>query len=119
MRTQADLIDQLFNSSERRLARALLLMAEYGEPGAPDTLIPRVTQGTLAEMIGASRPRVNFFMNRFRKLGYIKYNGGIRVHKSLLKVVLNDQLPEDRTSRPKLLDPPPSRARTAKRAKHA
>ena len=118
MRTQADLIDQLFNSSERRLARTLLLMAEYGEPGAPETLIPPVTQETLAEMIGASRPRVNFFMNRFRKLGYIKYNGGIRVHKSLLKVVLNDQLPEDRTSRPKLLDPPPSRARTAKRAKH-
>lgn len=117
MRTQADLIDQLFNSSERRLARTLLLMAEYGEPGAPETLIPRVSQGALADMIGTTRSRVSFFMNRFRKLGYIKYNGGIRVHKSLLKVFLQDQLPEENSSRPKLLDPPPSRARTAKRAK--
>ena len=117
MRTQADLIDQLFNSSERRLARTLLLMAEYGEPGAPETLIPPVTQGTLAEMIGTTRSRVSFFMNRFRKLGYIDYNGGIRVHKSLLKVFLQDQLPEENSSRPKLLDPPPSPARTAKRAK--
>ncbi|MGB6691167.1 MAG: Crp/Fnr family transcriptional regulator [Terracidiphilus sp.] len=117
MRTQADLIDQLFNSSERRLARTLLLMAEYGEPGAPETLIPPVTQETLAEMVGATRSRVNFFMNRFRKLGYIDYNGGIRVHKSLLKVFLQDRLPEENTSRPKLLDPPPGPARTAKRAK--
>jgi CRP/FNR family transcriptional regulator, cyclic AMP receptor protein len=117
MRTQADLIDQLFNSSERRLARTLLLMAEYGEPGAPETLIPPVSQETLADMIGTTRSRVSFFMNRFRKLGYIKYNGGIRVHKSLLKVFLQDQLPEENSSRPKLLDPPPSRARTAKRAK--
>src|ERR1035437_102476 len=117
MRTQADLIDQLFNSSERRLARALLLMAEYGEPGAPDTLIPRVTQGTLAEMIGTTRSRVSFFMNRFRKRGYIDYNGAIRVHKSLLNAVLHDKLPEENASRPKLLDPPPSPARTAKRAK--
>jgi CRP-like cAMP-binding protein len=117
MRTQADLVDQLFNSSERRLARTLLLMAEYGEPGAPETLIPRVSQGALADMIGTTRSRVSFFMNRFRKLGYIKYNGGIRVHKSLLKVFLQDQLPEENSSRPKLLDPPPSRARTAKRAK--
>jgi CRP/FNR family cyclic AMP-dependent transcriptional regulator len=117
MRTQADLIDQLFNSSERRLARTLLLMAENGEPGAQETLIPPVTQETLADMIGATRSRVNFFMNRFRKLGYIDYNGGIRVHKSLLKVFLRDQLPEENTSRPKLLDPPPSSARTANRAK--
>jgi CRP/FNR family transcriptional regulator, cyclic AMP receptor protein len=117
MRTQADLIDQLFNSSERRLARTLLLMAEYGEPGAPETLIPPVSQETLADMIGTTRSRVSFFMNRFRKLSYIKYNGGIRVHKSLLKVFLQDQLPEENSSRPKLLDPPPSRARTAKRAK--
>jgi CRP/FNR family transcriptional regulator, cyclic AMP receptor protein len=117
MRTQADLIDQLFNSSERRLARTLLLMAEYGEPGAPETLIPPVTQETLADMIGATRSRVNFFMNRFRKLGYIDYNGGIRVHKSLLKVFLQDRLPEENTSRPKLLDPPRGAARTAKRAK--
>ncbi len=117
MRTQADLIDQLFNSSEKRLARTLLLMAEYGEPGAPETLIPPVTQGTLAEMIGTTRSRVSFFMNRFRKLGYIDYNGGIRVHKSLLNAVLHDKLPEENASRPKLLDPAPSPARTAKRAK--
>ena len=117
MRTQADLIDQLFNSSEKRLARTLLLMAEYGEPGAPETLIPPVTQGTLADMIGTTRSRVSFFMNRFRKLGYIHYNGGIRVQKSLLNAVLHDKLPEQNASRPKLLDPPPSPARTAKRAK--
>src|ERR1017187_1056482 len=117
MRTQADLIDQLFNSSERRLARTLLLMAEYGEPGAPETLIPPLTQGTLAEMIGTTRSRVSFFMNRFRKLGYIKYNGGIRVHKSLLNAVLHDKLPEQNASRPKLLDPSRSPALTAKRAK--
>ena len=117
IRTQADLIDQLFNSSERRLARTLLLMAEYGEPGEPETLIPPVTQETLAEMIGSTRSQVNIFMNRFRKLGYIHYNGGIRVHKSLLKAVLEDRLPEDNTSRPKILDPAPSPARTAKRAK--
>jgi CRP-like cAMP-binding protein len=117
MRTQADLIDQLFNSCEKRLARTLLLMAEYGEPGAPETLIPPVTQGTLAEMIGTTRSRVSFFMNRFRKLGYIDYNGSIRVHKSLLNAVLHDKLPEENASRPKLLDPAPSPARTAKRAK--
>jgi CRP-like cAMP-binding protein len=117
MRTQADLIDQLFNSSERRLARTLLMMAEYGEPGKPEAKIPPVTQTTLAEMIGTTRSRVSFFMNRFRKLGYIDYNGGIRVHKTLLNAVLHDRLPEENSSKPKLLDPPPSRARTAKRAK--
>jgi CRP-like cAMP-binding protein len=90
MRTQADLIDQLFNSSEKRLARILLLMAEFGKPGEPETLIPPVTQETLAEMIGTTRSRVSFFMNRFRKLGFIEYNGRIRVHKSLLNVVLHD-----------------------------
>jgi CRP-like cAMP-binding protein len=117
IRTQADLIDQLFNSSERRLARTLLMMAEYGEPGKPEAKIPRVTQTALAEMIGSTRSRVSFFMNRFRKLGYIDYNGGIRVHKSLLNAVLHDKLPEENASRPKLLDPAPSKARTAKRAK--
>lgn len=90
MRTQADLIDQLFNSSEKRLARILLLMAEFGKPGEPETLIPPITQATLAEMIGTTRSRVSFFMNRFRKLGFIEYNGRIRVHKSLLNVVLHD-----------------------------
>jgi CRP/FNR family cyclic AMP-dependent transcriptional regulator len=114
MRTQADLIDQLFNSSERRLARILLLMADYGKPGKPEILIPPITQKTLAEMIGTTRSRVSFFMNRFRKLGYIEYKGRIRVHKSLLNVVLRDQLPEENSSRPKLLDPPPSSASTAK-----
>ena len=90
MRTQADLIDQLFNSSEKRLARILLLMAEFGMPGEPETLIPTITQETLAEMIGTTRSRVSFFMNRFRNLGFIEYNGRIRVHKSLLNVVLHD-----------------------------
>ena len=94
MRTQADLVDQLFNSSEKRLARILLLMAEFGKPGEPETFIPPVTQEALAEMIGTTRSRVSFFMNRFRKLGFISYNGRIQVHKSLLNVVLLDQLPE-------------------------
>jgi CRP/FNR family cyclic AMP-dependent transcriptional regulator len=91
MRTQADLVDQLFNSSEKRLARILLLMGEFGKPGATDnTRIPRISQETLAEMIGTTRARVSFFMNRFRKMGFIEYNGEIHVHKSLLTVVLND-----------------------------
>jgi len=90
MRTQADLVDQLFNSSEKRLARILLLLAEFGKPGEPESLIPEITQETLAEMIGTTRSRVSFFMNRFRKLGFIQYNGRIRVHKSLLNVILHD-----------------------------
>jgi CRP/FNR family transcriptional regulator, cyclic AMP receptor protein len=90
MRTQADLVDQLFNSSEKRLARILLLLAEFGKPGEPESLIPEITQETLAEMIGTTRSRVSFFMNRFRKLGFIEYNGRIRVHQSLLNVVLHD-----------------------------
>src|ERR1039458_4065068 len=97
MRTQADLVDQLFNSSEKRLARILLLMAEFGKPGEPETFIPPITQETLAEMIGTTRSRVSFFMNRFRKLGFITYNGRIQVHKSLLNVVLLDQMPEHDT----------------------
>jgi CRP/FNR family transcriptional regulator, cyclic AMP receptor protein len=95
MRVQADLVDQLFNSSEKRLARILLLMAEFGKPGEQEQYIPKITQETLAEMIGTTRSRVSFFMNRFRKLGFIEYNGRIRVHKSLLGVVLHDQLPGD------------------------
>jgi CRP-like cAMP-binding protein len=90
LRTQADLVDQLFNSSEKRLARVLLLMAEMGEPGKDETPIPKISQETLAEMVGTTRSRVSFFMNRFRKLGFVEYNGGIRVHKSLLNVVLHD-----------------------------
>jgi CRP/FNR family cyclic AMP-dependent transcriptional regulator len=119
IRTQADLVDQLFNSSERRLARTLLLMAEYGGSGDPEPLLPPVTQETLAEMVGTTRSRVSFFMNRFRKLGYIEYNGRIRVHTSLLNMVLHDTLPEENATRPVLLDPPPSPARTAKRAQLA
>ena len=95
LRTQADLIDQLFNSSEKRLARILLLMAEFGREGEPEPFIPRISQETLAEMIGTTRSRVSFFMNRFRKLGFIEYNGRIRVHKSLLNVILHDRLPDD------------------------
>src|ERR1022692_4121161 len=87
MRTQADLVDHLFNYSERRLARILLILAEFGEPGKRKHLIPPISQETLAEMVGTTRSRVSFFMNRFRKLGLIEYNGRIRVHKSLLNVV--------------------------------
>ena len=90
MRTQADLVDQLFNSSEKRLARILLLMAEFGKAGEPETMIPKITQETLAEMIGTTRSRVSFFMNRFREMGFVEYNGRIRVHKSLLNVILHD-----------------------------
>jgi CRP-like cAMP-binding protein len=104
MRTQADLVDQLFNSSEKRLARILLLMAEFGKPGEPETFIPPITQETLAEMIGTTRSRVSFFMNRFRKLGFIDYNGRIQVHKSLLNVVLLDQLPDHNSQKPALAD---------------
>jgi CRP-like cAMP-binding protein len=104
MRTQADLVDQLFNSSEKRLARILLLMAEFGKPGEPETLIPAITQETLADMIGTTRSRVSFFMNRFRKLGFIEYNGRIRVHQSLLNVILHDQLPEHNAEMPPILD---------------
>jgi CRP-like cAMP-binding protein len=116
MRTQADLVDQLFNSSEKRLARILLLMAEFGKPGEPEMLIPEITQETLADMIGTTRSRVSFFMNRFRKLGFIEYNGRIRVHKSLLNIVLHDQLPEQgNSSRPSLLTTKRSKAKPSAR----
>jgi CRP-like cAMP-binding protein len=114
MRTQADLVDQLFNSSEKRLARILLLMAELGQPGKPEMLIPHVTQETLAEMIGTTRSRVSFFMNRFRKLGFVEYNGRIRVHKSLLNVVLHDQLADHNSKRPPIEEPPPAMKTAAK-----
>ncbi len=100
MRIQADLVDQLFNSSEKRLARILLLMAEFGKPGDPHTLIPKVSQESLAEMIGTTRSRVSFFMNRFRRLGFIDYDSRIRVHKSLLNVILLDHIPEDDSELP-------------------
>ena len=95
MRVQADLVDQLFNSSEKRLARILLLMAEFSKPGEPEQFIPKISQETLAEMVGTTRSRVSFFMNRFRKLGFIEYNGRIKVHKSLLNVILHDRFRED------------------------
>ena len=91
IRVEADLVDQLFNSSERRLARLLLLLANFGKEGSPTPLIANISQETLAEMIGTTRSRVSFFMNRFRKLGFISYNGHIEVHKSLLNLVLHEQ----------------------------
>ena len=90
IRIEEDLIDQLFNSSEKRLARTLLLLARYGEPAASHRTLPRVSQETLAEMVGTTRSRVNFFMNKFRKLGFIEYNGGLKIKNSLLSVVLRD-----------------------------
>jgi CRP/FNR family transcriptional regulator, cyclic AMP receptor protein len=90
IRVQEDLVDQLFNSSEKRLARALLLLAQFGKEGAPETVIPKISQETLAEMVGTTRSRINFFMNRFRKLGFIEYNGTLTVHPSLLGVILHD-----------------------------
>jgi CRP/FNR family cyclic AMP-dependent transcriptional regulator len=90
IRIEEDLIDQLFNSSEKRLARTLLLLARYGSEDKPHAVLPKVSQETLAEMIGSTRSRVNFFMNKFKKLGFIKYNGGLQINTSLLSVVLHD-----------------------------
>jgi CRP/FNR family transcriptional regulator, cyclic AMP receptor protein len=91
IRVEADLVDQLFNSSEKRLARLLLLLANFGKEGKPEPIIAKISQETLAEMIGTTRSRVSFSMNKFRKLGFIHYNGGIEVHSSLLNVVLHDE----------------------------
>jgi len=90
IRYEEDLVDQLFNSSEKRLARVLLLLAHFGKEGKPEVAIPKITQETLAEMVGTTRSRVSFFMNRFRKLGFIRYNGELEVHSSLLNIVLHD-----------------------------
>jgi CRP-like cAMP-binding protein len=90
IRYEEDLVDQLFNSSEKRLARILLLLAHFGKDGVPENVVPKISQETLAEMVGTTRSRVSFFMNRFRKLGFIHYNGGLQVHSSLLNVVLHD-----------------------------
>jgi CRP/FNR family cyclic AMP-dependent transcriptional regulator len=90
IRIEADLVDQLFNSSEKRLARTLLLLARYGKEDQPQGVLPKMSQETLAEMIGTTRSRVNFFMNKFRKLGFIKYNGGLQINTSLLSVVLHE-----------------------------
>jgi CRP-like cAMP-binding protein len=89
-RVEADLVDHLFNSSERRLARTLLLLANFGKEGRPEPITTKISQETLAEMVGTTRPRVSFFMNKFRKLGFIDYNGDLKVHSSLLSVVLRD-----------------------------
>ncbi len=89
-RIQADLVDQLFNSSEKRLARILLLLAQFGKESKPETVVPKISQELLAEMIGTTRSRVSFFMNRFRKLGFVEYNGEIRVHNSLLNIFLQE-----------------------------
>jgi CRP/FNR family transcriptional regulator, cyclic AMP receptor protein len=91
LRVEEDLVDQLFNSSEKRLARVLLLLANFGKEGRPEPILAKISQGTLAEMIGTTRSRVSFFMNKFRELGLIDYNGHIEVHSSLLNVVLHDQ----------------------------
>jgi CRP/FNR family transcriptional regulator, cyclic AMP receptor protein len=90
VRFQEDLVDQLFNSAEKRLARVLLLLAHFGKEGKPEPVIAQVSQETLAEMIGTTRSRVNFFMNKFRKLGFLQYNGGLHIHSSLLNIVLHD-----------------------------
>ncbi len=90
VRYEEDLVDQLFNSSEKRLARVLLLLARFGKDGKPEVAIPKISQETLAEMVGTTRSRVNFFMNRFRKLGFVRYNGGLKIHSSLLNIVLHD-----------------------------
>jgi CRP-like cAMP-binding protein len=90
IRYEEDLVDQLFNSSEKRLARILLLLAHFGKEGKPETVVPKISQEMLAEMIGTTRSRVSFFMNRFRELGFIHYNGGLQVHSSLLNIVLHD-----------------------------
>jgi CRP-like cAMP-binding protein len=90
IRIEEDLVDQLFNSSEKRLARVLLLLANFGKEGKPELVIPKVSQEILAEIVGTTRPRVSFFMNKFRKLGFISYNGGLEVHNSLLSMILHD-----------------------------
>jgi CRP-like cAMP-binding protein len=89
-RVEADLVDQLFNSSEKRLARTLLMLANFGTEGAPQPITTKISQETLAEIIGTTRPRVSYFMNKFRKLGFIDYNGTVKVHSSLLSVILHD-----------------------------
>ena len=106
MRIESDLVDQLFDSSERRLARILLLMAEFGELDESERLIPEITEESLAEMIGTPRSTVSFFMNRFCELGLIDYNGRIRVRKALLNVILHDQLPGDNAAKPAIMDIP-------------
>ena len=118
MRIQADLVDQLFNSSEKRLARILLLMAEFGKPGEPEQYVPKISQETLAEMVGTTRSRISFFMNRFRKLGFIEYNGRIKVHKSLLNVVLHEQFVGNKPGRLRSSGTKRTRSKPDRRIKH-
>jgi len=105
IRTQEDLVDQLFNNSEKRLARTLLIMAGLGKTGEMQSIIPPITQEALADLIGTTRSRVSFFMNRFRRLGYVTYNGRIHVHRSLLDVLLHDRLPEHESETPDVAAP--------------
>jgi CRP-like cAMP-binding protein len=116
MRIQSDLVDQLFNSSEKRLARTLLVMAEFGESGESEELIPEISEETLAETIGTTKDRISFFMNRFRDLGLIDYNGRIRVHKALLNVILHDDFPDDNAVRPAIVDIPQKHSKSTEPA---
>ena len=116
-RTESDLLDQLFNSSEKRLAGILLLMAEFSEPNQFEGLIPEITEENLAQMIGAPKPSVSFFMNHFYQLGLIVYDGRIRVNRALLDAVLHDRLPGDNTQRPVIRDIPQKQSKPAKRAR--
>jgi len=116
MRIQSDLVDQLFNSSEKRLARTLLVMAEFGKTGQSEALIPEVSEETLAESIGTTKDRVSFFMNRFRDLGLIDYDGRIRVHKALLNVILHDDFPDDNAVKPAILGIPYHSSKPSKRS---
>ena len=106
MQTESDLIDQLFNSTEKRLSRLLLLMAEFGEPGESERLIPKITEEGLAKIVGATPESVAFFMKRFRSLGLIDYNGRIKVHRALLNVILHDRFPDDNAVKPPITDFP-------------
>jgi len=116
-RTESDLLDQLFNSSEKRLARILLLMAEFGEPDQFAALIPEITEESLAQMIGAPRSTVSYFMNHFHELGLIDYDGRIRVNRALLNAILHDQLPGDNAAKPAIIDIPLKQSKPAKRTR--
>jgi CRP-like cAMP-binding protein len=114
MRIQSDLVDQLFNSSERRLARILLLMAKFDEPGESVRAISKISEESLAESIGSTQSKVSFFLNRFRELGLIDCDGGIRVHKALLNVILHDDFPDDNAIKPPITDIPRRKAKPVK-----
>jgi CRP-like cAMP-binding protein len=114
MRIQSDLVDQFFNSSEKRLAKVLLLMAEFGESGESEVLIPEVTEETLADAVGATQPMIRFFLTRFRDLGLVDYDGRIRVHKALLNVILHDRFPDDNAAKPAIIDNPRTESKSDK-----